>query len=421
MAENFLSRILRRIGQTANPLFDPHAEARRSREAATRRAVESLASTVDRLGSAVERVTARVDKVDRRQIEQLRAAVDDLEWGHRRQMAFADRLLRRAHPQAEREFVRERVLRRLRALSRSDRPVIVGPWTGEVGFELLYWVPFVRWAVKRFDIDPGRIVLISRGGTKSWYGLTEPIRYVDVLERRTTDELRGRMAEAKKQRTIRLFDRRLIREVAAEVGGAVDVLHPSWMYSLYMPYWKQSASIRWAADLAAFSRITPPTIEGLHLPVDYVAVRFYFSDCFPDTPENRAIVTSVVASVGRDRDVVLLGSGVSVDEHRDAPIVRRSPRVHTVDHLVQPANNLAVQTAVIAGASAFVGTYGGFSYLAPMCGVNTVALYSLNNYYEHHLDFAQQMFTGINGGSLTVVDTSMRELIGQIARSDAPQ
>ena len=31
--------------------------------------------------------------------------------------------------------------------------------------------------------------------------------------------------------------------------------------------------------------------------------------------------------------------------------------------------NLAVQTALVAGASAFVGTYGGFSYLAPFLGV----------------------------------------------------
>ena len=34
-----------------------------------------------------------------------------------------------------------------------------------------------------------------------------------------------------------------------------------------------------------------------------------------------------------------------------------------------PENNLAVQTEVIRGAEAFVGTYGGFSYLAPLCGV----------------------------------------------------
>ena len=50
--------------------------------------------------------------------------------------------------------------------------------------------------------------------------------------------------------------------------------------------------------------------------------------------------------------------------------------VHGVGDLLRPETNLEVQSAVIAGAEAFVGTYGGFSYLAPLMGVNTVAFYS---------------------------------------------
>ena len=26
-----------------------------------------------------------------------------------------------------------------------NEPVIIGPWIGEVGYELLYWIPFLRW------------------------------------------------------------------------------------------------------------------------------------------------------------------------------------------------------------------------------------------------------------------------------------
>jgi len=31
-------------------------------------------------------------------------------------------------------------------MGRSNRPIIVGPWLSETGFELLYWIPFVAWA-----------------------------------------------------------------------------------------------------------------------------------------------------------------------------------------------------------------------------------------------------------------------------------
>jgi hypothetical protein len=51
----------------------------------------------------------------------------------------------------------------------------------------------------------------------------------------------------------------------------------------------------------------------------------------------------------------MLGPGVRVDDHRDfTPIA--SSRIHTVDDLMTPERNLEIQTAVIAGARAFVGT-----------------------------------------------------------------
>jgi hypothetical protein len=54
------------------------------------------------------------------------------------------------------------VLQRLLRIAHSDEPFVVGPWTGEVGFELLYWAPFVRWVLRKFNIDPSRVTLVSR-------------------------------------------------------------------------------------------------------------------------------------------------------------------------------------------------------------------------------------------------------------------
>jgi hypothetical protein len=167
-------------------------------------------------------------------------------------------------------------------------------------------------------------------------------------------------------------------------------------------------------QFAKFVRVTPPAIPELQLPREYVAVRFYFSACFPETAENRALVHSLIESLTAETHVVVLGSGVSLDDHRDL-VIGRSDRLHTVEHLIRPETNLAVQTAVIGGAQAFVGTYGGFSYLAPLCGVNTIALYSLRNYFAYHLDFAQHIFDAVGGGSLTVMDAATRPLIRHIA------
>ena len=57
----------------------------------------------------------------------------------------------------------------LRLLSKVRGHVMVGPWLSEVGFELLYWIPFLRWAVPEFNLDPSRLIVVSRGGVAGWY------------------------------------------------------------------------------------------------------------------------------------------------------------------------------------------------------------------------------------------------------------
>ena len=43
-----------------------------------------------------------------------------------------------------------------RVVSGSD-PIVVGPWLSEVGYEVLYWVPFVRWVQSQFRLPPERL------------------------------------------------------------------------------------------------------------------------------------------------------------------------------------------------------------------------------------------------------------------------
>jgi hypothetical protein len=58
----------------------------------------------------------------------------------------------------------------LRLLAEDKRTRIVfGPWPGDTATELLYWVPFVRWAQRHFALDPERLVAVSRGGVAHWY------------------------------------------------------------------------------------------------------------------------------------------------------------------------------------------------------------------------------------------------------------
>lgn len=64
----------------------------------------------------------------------------------------------------------EEVERGFRLLATDSRQTwIAGPWTGSASDELLYWIPFLRWAIEANRIDPKRVVAVSANGASSWY------------------------------------------------------------------------------------------------------------------------------------------------------------------------------------------------------------------------------------------------------------
>lgn len=415
-----LTRILRRAGRALEPLLAPHAEAqRRSAERLVTLAKEQESALRElREQVAAERVELRRMRVVRaNDVAEARDTIADLRSGVRRQGTALARLARSAGIHAQLEWSERRVIDRLSRMARSDRQILVGPWTGEIGFELLYWIPFVRWASEKFGLAPERIVIVSRGGTHGWYaGLGN--RYIDAFSLVTPDEFRAATETVKKQRMMGRFDRQLLRRVSAQLADARPaLLHPALMYSLFMPFWKHQASLTRVADHARYQRIDAGPGAALPLPADYVAVRFYFSSCFPDTADNRAFVGATVAALAEHTDVVMLNPGFRVDDHIDYAGPQHG-RIHYVDMVAEPQQNLARQTAIIAGARGFVGTYGGFAYLAPFCGVNAVAFYSDRTYFVYHLELAQRAFTEVGGGTLEAIDVRntslLRAAIGRI-------
>ena len=80
----------------------------------------------------------------------------------------------------------------------ADVPVLAGSWLGEIAFELLYWVPILRWAISEFPGLRDRLVVLSRGGAGPWYrGLAW--RYIDLFEHFGLQGFRARFPKFLKQ------------------------------------------------------------------------------------------------------------------------------------------------------------------------------------------------------------------------------
>ena len=77
-----------------------------------------------------------------------------------------------------------------------------------------------------------------------------------------------------------------------------------------------------------------------------------------------------------------------------------------------PETNLDVQTRIIAGAEAYVGTYGGFSYLAPFVGTHALTFYShITGFRFDHLEVAKRVFSGLREGSFVEIDLRSMDLM----------
>jgi hypothetical protein len=312
------------------------------------------------------------------------------------------------------------IKRELQRLQRTDACLLVGPWVGEVGFELLYWIPFLNWALKAYGLERRRLVVVSRGGARLWYQhLTS--EYVDVFSLFTLDEYRraneARWATAGHQKQYRLeqMDLDIVERAKHSLGlPHVELLHPSLMYRLLRFYWFEKAGVGLLKHHTEYRRLArvDRSARLKDLPDEYVAVRFYFRPSFPDTPENRRFAADIIRSISREVPVVLLNTGLQPDEHEDLNVPGMG--VHRVDRLMMLEQNLEVQTEIISHARAFVGTYGGLAYLGPLYGVPSVSFYSTEaELVPAHLDASWRLGLAM-GVSVTAVHTRVAGLLSTL-------
>ncbi len=80
------------------------------------------------------------------------------------------RMMRRHERLQEHEtFEREMAAadREIARVAGGSAPIVAGPWLGEVGYEVLYWLPFLRWFVDAYRVPPERLTILSRGGSSA--------------------------------------------------------------------------------------------------------------------------------------------------------------------------------------------------------------------------------------------------------------
>ena len=131
--------------------------------------------------------------------------------------------------------------REIETIVARDRLLVAGPWLSEVGFETLYWVPFLHWLKTAFHLDPEpprrRVARRRRlAGTRAW-----PTATSRSGTRSIPRSSRGATPRAASPSSTSPSRARSRDPAIASPGGSArsdfDVLHPGLMYRLFTLYW----------------------------------------------------------------------------------------------------------------------------------------------------------------------------------------
>lgn len=300
-----------------------------------------------------------------------------------------------------------RVVGRLREIAASKGPVMVGPWLSEVGYEILYWIPFLNWAVREFKIDRRRLKIVSRGGVAAWYsGLST--QYSDLFDIFTPDEFRVLNEERWKETSIQKhmivssFDRAVIQKLGLD--ESVSILHPELMYRLFEAYWSGGAGFDRFQRCTLFKPMEKPKPDFLsELPEKYLAVKFYSRPSMPADAATAAFVDGFTRALAETMPVVYLNTAISADDHGEFPLPDH-PNIYPITKYLTPTNNLLVQSAIVANAEQVYCTYGGFAYLPLLYKVPTCGFFSVDKHFMKIHGRAAYLLSNKMGVALTVSD-----------------
>jgi hypothetical protein len=168
------------------------------------------------------------------------------------------------------------------------------------------------------------------------------------------------------------------------------MIHPSLMFVRLRALWFKGTPLAQILPRLEFRELKLDGEAPPGLPTEYFAVKAYFNECLPATEQNRRFFRGVVERLAEVSDVVLLSTGLLVDDHEEWAMHHH--RVHPIEHLLRPEDNLAVQTRIIGASHGLVATYGGYSYLAPMLGVPALTFYETEQTVPVHLHVLHAAF-----------------------------
>ena len=285
--------------------------------------------------------------------------------------------------------------------------LIIGPWFSELGFELLYWIPYINKLYTDKIFANKNVATISRGGVEEFYSFL-PGKHFNLLEHysqvdwsKITSSIWRDLGGLKQSMLVNQEIDMLVNlksELNFDQDSKTLILHPSLMFSLFRPFWRNKS---WSADIISEQLNFPSFMR--HKTENFGAVKIY----------SRPSLSISVASAKKIKEFLenenIKLKIISSDSYKDDHEVLALDNIE--NSILVPVdeyeNNLKIQLDVIKKSSVSYTTYGGLSYYALYLGKTSFGFYSDSSKFdEQHIKVAKLLETKF-GSRLVLKQTSL--------------
>lgn len=259
-----------------------------------------------------------------------------------------------------------------------SRKIVLGPWIGELGYELLYWIPFLRFLKSKGVFDNKECIVISRGGMQYWYSdiCTE---YIEIFDQITLEEytlLRKRFySEQVSNKNIYTSATEIL--IAKKCRADYEFLFSqSIMFSFLNQFIK---SLGKRATLNFFTSVLQleipedfPKTNNFQFPENekYIITNFYSRPSFQITLADISKINAMLFDLSKEFRIIRIDEFTYDLEHNELSNIYDGIPYQGIES-IGISSNLLVKTALIRNADFYIGTYGGPSYLSVLNGIPT--------------------------------------------------
>lgn len=272
--------------------------------------------------------------------------------------------------------------------------IYFGPWYSELGFELLYAIPFLNFLKKQLSSQTN-FIAISRGGDIPLYGEVgienvNALRYFDKDEWEKITTENWRILGGLKQSALTSIDLKILERVLLQEDDKSEshiILHPSMIFAIFRPYWRGNVSIESILKYLDF-----PITQGPEKKINNrVFVKLYSR---PSLEASILEIDKVIESLAdfRKKDFLICNQQEYSDDHE----LFMNEIGKFANFRSFAANNfednLHIQLDLMKSCSQSVVTYGGLSYFPLFFGNDSVGIFQdSTKFAKCHLSLAEHL------------------------------